>query len=79
MAAQVVMGISLGTRFRHEFLTKPFGVIRSAAITVLFAILIMGHLEAACAYLLALPVRTMVLAFAPAGTGEMVLTGRVHP
>jgi uncharacterized protein len=77
IAAQVVMGISLGTQFRHEFLTKLFGVMRSAVITVLFAILVMGLLGAAGAYLLALPVPTMVLAFAPAGMGEMVLTGKV--
>jgi uncharacterized protein len=77
IAAQVVMGISLGTQFRHEFLTKLFAVMRSAVITVLFAILVMGLLGAACAYLLALPVPTMVLAFAPASMGEMVLTGKV--
>jgi membrane AbrB-like protein len=77
VAAQVVMGISLGTQFRHEFLTKLFGVLRGAVVTVLFAIIAMGLLGIACAYLLALPVPTMVLAFAPAGMGEMVLTGKV--
>ena len=75
--AQVVMGISLGTQFRHEFLTKLFVVMRSAVVTVLFAIIAMGLLGAGCAHLLALPVPTMVLAFAPAGMGEMVLTGKV--
>jgi uncharacterized protein len=77
VVAQVVMGISLGTQFRHEFLTRLFGVMRSALVTVLFAIIVMGLLGFACAYLLSLPVPTMVLAFAPAGMGEMVLTGKV--
>ncbi|MBO0755412.1 MAG: AbrB family transcriptional regulator, partial [Bradyrhizobiaceae bacterium] len=77
VVAQVVMGISLGTQFRHEFLTKLFGVMQSAVVTVAFAIVVMGLLGAGCAYLLALPVPTMVLAFAPAGMGEMVLTGKV--
>jgi membrane AbrB-like protein len=77
IAAQVVMGISLGTQFRHEFLTKLFGVMQSALVTVAFALLFMGLLGAACAYLLALPLPTMVLALAPAGMGEMVLTGKV--
>jgi len=77
IVAQVVMGISLGTQFRHEFLTRLFGVMRSALVTVLFAIIVMGLLGFACAYLLGLPVPTMVLAFAPAGMGEMVLTGKV--
>lgn len=75
--AQVVMGISLGTQFRHEFLTKLFGVVQSAVVTVLFAIIAMGLLGAACGYLLTIPLPTMVLAFAPAGMGEMVLTGKV--
>ena len=77
IVAQVVMGISLGTQFRHEFLTRLFGVMRSAVVTVPFAIVAMGLLGTACAYLLAIPVPTMVLAFAPAGMGEMVLTGKV--
>jgi hypothetical protein len=34
-------GISLGTQFRHEFLIKLFGPMRSAAVTVAFAILVM--------------------------------------
>ena len=71
------MGISLGRQFRHEFLTRLFGVMRSAVVTVPFAIVAMGLLGIACAYLLAIPVPTMVLAFAPAGMGEMVLTGKV--
>jgi uncharacterized membrane protein AbrB (regulator of aidB expression) len=71
------MGISLGTQFRHEFLTKLFGVMRAAMVTVLFAIIVMALVGVGCAYLLALPVPTMVLAFAPAGMGEMVLTGKV--
>ena len=75
--AQVVMGISLGRQFRHEFLTRLFGVMRSAVVTVPFAIVAMGLLGIACAYLLAIPVPTMVLAVAPAGMGEMVLTGKV--
>jgi membrane AbrB-like protein len=77
VVAQVVMGISLGTQFRHEFLTKLFGVMRAALVTVLIAIVVMALLGVGCAYLLALPVPTMVLAFAPAGMGEMVLTGKV--
>jgi len=51
--------------------------MQSAVVTVPFAILVLGLLSAGRAYLLALPVPTMVLAFVPAGMGGMVLTGKV--
>ncbi len=75
--AQVVIGCSLGAQFRREFLTRLFPQMLSATVTVLFALGTMAAIAAACAYLLALPVPTMVLALAPAGMAEMTLTGKL--
>jgi membrane AbrB-like protein len=75
--AQVVIGISIGTQYRHEFLTTLLRLLLASLVTVPFALISMGLIAALCAHLLDLPVATMVLALAPAGMAEMALTGKV--
>jgi membrane AbrB-like protein len=75
--AQVVIGSSLGAQFRPEFLTRLFRLLCASCAVVLFAAGSMAMFAMASAYLLAYPMPTMVLAFAPAGMAEMMLTGKV--
>lgn len=77
IAAQVVIGSALGAQFRPEFLTRLFGLLWGAFLVVLFAAGSMAVFGAAIAWLMGYPVPTMVLAMAPAGLAEMVLTGKL--
>jgi uncharacterized protein len=77
VVAQVIIGVSIGTQYRHEFLTRLLRLLLSSLLTVPFALLATGLLAALYALLLALPVPTMFLALAPGGIAEMALTGKV--
>src|SRR5439155_6565355 len=77
IAAQVVIGSALGAQFRPEFLTRLFGLLWASCVAVLFAAGSMAAFAAGVAWLAGYPVPTMVLAMAPAGIAEMVLTGKV--
>jgi membrane AbrB-like protein len=76
-AAQVVIGSALGAQFRPEFLTRLFGLLWASCLVVIFAAGVMALFGAAIAWLGGYPVPTMVLATAPAGIAEMVLTGKL--
>ena len=77
IAAQVLIGSALGAQFRPEFLTRLFRLLWASCVVVLFAAGSMALFAAAIAWLAGYPVPTMVLAMAPAGIAEMVLTGKV--
>jgi len=77
IAAQVVIGSALGAQFRPEFLTRLFRLLWASCVVVLFAAGSMALFAAAIAWAMGYPVPTMVLALAPAGIAEMVLTGKV--
>jgi hypothetical protein len=77
VVAQVVVGISIGTQYRHEFLTRLLRLLLSSLVTVPFALLATGVVAVVYALLLTLPVPTMFLALAPGGIAEMALTGKV--
>jgi membrane AbrB-like protein len=77
IAAQVVIGSALGAQFRPEFLTRLFGLLWASCLVVLFAAGSMALFGAAIAWAMGYPVPTMILAMAPAGIAEMVLTGKV--
>jgi membrane AbrB-like protein len=77
IAAQVVIGSALGAQFRPEFLTRLFGLLWASCVVVLFAAGSMALFGAAIGWIMGYPVPTMVLAMAPAGIAEMVLTGKV--
>jgi len=77
IAAQVVIGSALGAQFRPEFLTRLFGLLWASCVVVVFAAGSMAMFGAAIAWAMDYKVATMVLAMAPAGIAEMVLTGKV--
>jgi membrane AbrB-like protein len=77
VVAQVVVGVSIGTQYRHEFLTRLLRLLLSSLVTVPFALLATGLVAVVYALLLTLPVPTMFLALAPGGIAEMALTGKV--
>ena len=77
IAAQVVIGSALGAQFRPEFLTRLFRLLAASCVIVLFAAGAMALFGAGVAWTMGYPVPTMVLATAPAGIAEMVLTGKV--
>jgi len=72
-----VIGSALGAQFRPDFLTRLFGLLWASALVVLFAAGSMALLGAAIAWLMGYPLPTMILAVAPAGIAEMVITGKV--
>jgi len=77
IVAQVTIGVSIGTQYRHEFLTRLLRLLLSSFVTVPFALLATGLLAAVYTAVLALPLPTMFLSLAPAGIAEMALTGKV--
>jgi membrane AbrB-like protein len=77
VVAQVIIGMTIGTQYRHEFLTRLFRLLLASFVTVPFALLMLGLLAALYAMLLGYPITTLVLALAPAGIAEMALTGKV--
>ena len=77
VVAQVVVGVSIGTQYRHEFLTRLLRLLLASLVTVPFALLATGLVAVVYSLLLTLPVPTMFLALAPGGIAEMALTGKV--
>jgi membrane AbrB-like protein len=77
VVAQAVIGVSIGTQYKHEFLTRLLRLFLSSLVTVPFALVMTAVLAAAFSAVLGLPVTTLVLALAPAGIAEMALTGKV--
>jgi uncharacterized protein len=77
IAAQIVIGTALGAAFRPEFLTRLVGLLGASFVVVVFAAGFMALFGAAFGALAGYSVPTMVLATAPAGIAEMVLTGKV--
>jgi uncharacterized protein len=75
--AQILIGASLGVQFRREFLTRLLRLLLASSIVVVFLAVTMALLGAAVALALAMPVPSLVLAFAPAGMAEMVLTAKL--
>ena len=77
IVAQVIIGTSIGTQYRHEFLTRLVRLLLASFVIVPFSLLALGLLGVLYAMVLALPLPTMVLSLAPAGIAEMALTGKV--
>jgi uncharacterized protein len=77
IGAQVVIGSALGAQFRPEFVTRLFRLLWASCLVVVFAAGSMALFGVTVALLGGYPVPTMVLATAPAGIAEMVLTGKV--
>jgi membrane AbrB-like protein len=77
VVAQVAVGLSIGTQYKHEFLTRLLRLLLASLVTVPFALTMLALLAALYSVILGLPVTTLVLALAPAGIAEMALTGKV--
>ena len=77
VVAQVIIGMTIGTQYKHEFLTRLLRLLLASLVTVPFALVMLALLAALYAVILGLPVTTLVLALAPAGIAEMALTGKV--
>jgi membrane AbrB-like protein len=77
VAAQVAMGTSLGTMFRREFITRLLRLLLASMLVVVFVAGSMAVLAFGISHLLGVPVPNMVLALAPAGMAEMVITGKL--
>jgi uncharacterized protein len=77
VVAQVIIGASVGTQFKHEFLTRLLRLLLASLVTVPFALVMAGLVAALYSLALGLPVTTLVLALAPAGIAEMALTGKI--
>jgi membrane AbrB-like protein len=77
IAAQIVIGSSLGAQFRPEFLTRLFGLLRAACLVLLFSGGSMALMAVGIAWAIGYSIPTMILATAPAGLAEMVLTGKL--
>jgi membrane AbrB-like protein len=77
VVAQVIIGMTIGTQYKHEFLTKLLRLLLASLVTVPFALVMLALLAALYSVILGLPVTTLVLALAPAGIAEMALTGKV--
>jgi len=75
--AQILIGASLGVQFRREFLTRLVTLMLASSVVVIFSATTMALIATGVALALALPVPNMVLAFAPAGMAEMVLTAKL--
>jgi membrane AbrB-like protein len=77
MAAQVFMGTSLGTQFRREFLGRLLPIMLAGSVVILFTTGMNALVGIGLAYAFGLPVATMVLATAPGGMAEMVVTAKL--
>jgi membrane AbrB-like protein len=73
-AAQVVIGVWLGCRFRRELLGRLPRVTAAAFATTTFLILAATGIASLLSAMTDLPFATSLLAVAPAGVTEMVLT-----
>jgi membrane AbrB-like protein len=77
IAAQVFMGTSLGTQFRREFLGRLLPIMLAGALVVVFTSSANALVGVGLAYALGLPIATMILATAPGGMAEMVVTAKL--
>jgi membrane AbrB-like protein len=77
IVAQVIIGVTIGTQFKHEFLTRLSRLLLASLVTVPFTLVMLALLAALYAMVLGYPVGSLILALAPAGIAEMALTGKV--
>ncbi|MGD9775024.1 AbrB family transcriptional regulator [Diaphorobacter sp.] len=76
-AAQLVIGVSLGVRFRREFLRTAPRWLASVALGTLALMLLCALFAWALARATGLPWPTMVLGTSPGGIAEMAITAKV--
>lgn len=77
IAAQVLIGVSLGERFEREALARAPRVIIGAALTTFVMMAISGGLAVLIAGAAEISLSAMVAAAAPGGLAEMAITAQV--
>jgi membrane AbrB-like protein len=76
-AAQIAIGISLGVRFRPEFIHSAPRWLVSVAIGTFAMMAMCALVSFGLNMLIPLPTATIILAFAPGGIAEMAITAKV--
>lgn len=76
-AAQIAIGVSLGVRFRPEFIHSAPRWLLSVAIGTFTMMALCALASVGLNHLISLPVATIVLASAPGGIAEMAITAKV--
>ena len=76
-AAQLVIGVSLGVRFRREFLHTAPRWLGAVAVGTLVMVLLCGGFAALLAWTTGLHPATLVLGTSPGGIAEMAITAKV--
>lgn len=76
-AAQLLIGVSLGVRFRRDFLRTAPAWLGTVALGSLVLMALCAGFAAAVAWATGQPWVTMVLATAPGGIAEMAITAKV--
>ena len=76
-AAQIVIGISLGVRFRPEFIRSAPRWLLSVAIGTFAMMTLCALASFGLSQLIPLPTATIILASAPGGIAEMAITAKV--
>ncbi|MFN4119849.1 AbrB family transcriptional regulator [Acidovorax sp.] len=76
-AAQLVIGVSLGVRFRREFLHTAPRWLATVAVGTLGLMAICAGFAAAMAWATGLPWVTLLLGTSPGGIAEMAITAKV--
>ncbi len=74
--AQVVVGMSLGAKFKRERLRRLPRAMAAGSLALLVIILMMATIGVVFSHFLPMDAPTMVLAFSIGGLAEMVLTAR---
>lgn len=77
IVAQVVIGVSVGTQYKHEFLTRLLRLLLASLVTVPYALAMLAGVAWLYSLLIGYPVTTLLLSLAPSGIAEMALTGKV--
>jgi len=75
-AGQVLIGLSLGTRFTPDFLRQAPRFIGVVAASTVLGIVVSALFGSAIGALAGIPASTMVLATSPGGIAEMTLTAK---
>jgi uncharacterized protein len=76
-AGQVLLGCSLGARFRRSFLKDAPRFVATLVFTIYLTMLLALLVGVALTYLSGIPMQTLILATAPGGIAEMSITAKV--
>lgn len=76
-SGQLLIGLSLGTRFERGFFTRAPRLLAVVAITTLCAMLVSAGFGVLLGWLFGVSPATMILATAPGGLAEMSITAKI--